>query len=96
MTLPFGRARSLVLVALPAAALLVGPIVGSIGPGDGDVVTLSLLPTVLPAVALVCIAVEVYRRTKSGRVVAAFVGGATVLLLLTAAVWLLSAWPLDD
>jgi chromate transport protein ChrA len=91
MTLPFGRARSLVLVALPAASFLVGPIVASIGYGDGDVVTLSVLPTVLPAVALLGIAVEVYRQTKSGRVVAAFVSGAMALLLVTAAVWLLSA-----
>lgn len=95
MRLPVGRARSLVLVALPSAAFLVGPLVASAGDGDGDVVTLSLLPTVLPAVALAIAALVVYRRTKRVRAVAAFLVAALAGLVVTAGIYLMSAWPSD-
>jgi hypothetical protein len=57
------------------------------GQGDGGGVTLSLLPTLLPLAALVGVASEVYRQTKRRQVVAAFLGGAVALLLVTAAVY---------
>lgn len=93
MTLPVGRARSLALVALPSAAFLVGPLFASVGDGDGDALTLSWLPTVLPAVALVIVGLVVYRRTKRIRVVAAFLVGALAVLVVTAGIYLMSVWP---
>jgi len=77
---------------LPLAAFLVGPVIGGIGEGDGDVVTLSVLPTVLPVAALVFVAVDVSRRTGSALKAAALTGGSLALVLVGAGVYLLIAW----
>jgi hypothetical protein len=92
MTRSLGRVRGAALFALPLAAFLVGPVIGSIGEGDGGVVTLSVLPTVLPLAALVFVAVDVSRRTGNALKAAAFTGGSLALVLVGAGVYLLIAW----
>jgi hypothetical protein len=92
VTRSLGRVRGAALFALPLAAFLVGPVIASIGEGDGGVVTLSVLPTVLPLVALVFVAVDVSRRTGNALKAAAFTGGSLALVLVGAGVYLLIAW----
>jgi amino acid permease len=71
---------------------LVGPAIASIGEGDGGVITLSVLPAVLPLGALVFVAVDVSRRTGNALKAAAFTGGSLALVLVGACVYLLIAW----
>ena len=92
VTRSLGRVRAAALFVLPLAAFLVGPVIGGIGEGDGDVVTLSVLPTVLPVAALVFVAVDVSRRTGSALKAAALTGGSLALVLVGAGVYLLIAW----
>jgi hypothetical protein len=92
VTRQLGRVRGATLFALPLAAFLVGPVIASIGEGDGGVITLSVLPTVLPLAALVFVAVDVSRRTGSALKAAAFTGGSLALVLVGACVYLLIVW----
>jgi hypothetical protein len=91
---PLGRVRGSVLLALPLAAFFVGPVLSGVGVGDGnsDVFLLSVLPTVLPLLSLVIVAVAVFRRTASALTASAFTAGSLALALVGAGVYLMIAW----
>jgi hypothetical protein len=76
----------------PLAAFLVGPVIASIGKGDGDMFTLSVLPTVLPLAALLFVAVYVFRRTGNAVKATVLTTGSLALVLVGAGVYLLIVW----
>jgi hypothetical protein len=83
-----------VLLGLPLAAFLAGPALSRLGVGEGnhDLLLLSWLPTILPLMALVFVAVVVFRRTGNALRATVYTAGSLGIGLVGALVYLLLVW----
>jgi hypothetical protein len=86
-------ARTTALALLPLAAFLFGPALDAVAPESipGGLL-LSVLPTVLPMVALVVVAVVSYRRTGSAARALRITSLAFTVAVLGAIAYLLNVW----
>jgi hypothetical protein len=93
-----GFVRAALLALLPTAMFFVGPALASFMPDERITSALlySVLPIVLPLVALAIVGLVTYRRTNSVRVTVALTGLALLLALIGAVAFLLALWPAEN
>jgi hypothetical protein len=91
---PLGRACSAGLLALPLAAFLIGPAIGSFArDGVSGPVLYSVVPTLLTLPALAFVPLFVFTWTRSAARAVAFAVGSLMVALVGAAIYLLIVWP---
>jgi hypothetical protein len=91
---PLGRVGSAGLLALPLAAFLVGPAIGSFAEdGVSGPLLYSWLPTLLTPPALAFVPFFVFMRTRNAARAVVFAVGSLVVALVGAIIYLLIVWP---
>jgi hypothetical protein len=93
MSIRLGFRYGALLALLPLGAFLSGPAASSLAPDMPRVLLLSVLPTVLPVLALGAVAALAYRKTR--RVGTALVMTTLGFLvgIIGAGAYLIAAWP---
>jgi hypothetical protein len=93
MTTRLGFRYGALLALLPLGAFLSGPAASSLAPDMPRVVLLSLLPTVLPVLALGSTGMLAYRKTRNVRKSVFVTTFAFLVGIVGAAIYLIAAWP---
>jgi thiol:disulfide interchange protein len=81
------------LTLLPLAAFLSGPAASSLAPDLPRLVLLSVLPTVLPLLALGAVGVLAYRKARSVRQALVLTTVAFLVGIVGATAYLIAVWP---